>query len=141
CEPLSQARCVLNRFRQICENCAHFAMAFQMAFGISGEQFAGCIKMRVFANTGENIQDFASVRPGVLHTVCSDERQSMRARQIDQFSINAFFTANEMARKLDKNIFAAEDVDQKPSAVCGTVGSARLQRAGFGILPKRTSLE
>src|SRR6188472_2079990 len=97
--------------------------------------------MRVFANTGENIQNFASVRPGVLHTVCSDERQSMRARQIDQFSINAFFTANEMALKLDKNIFATEDVDQKPSAVCGTVGSARLQRAGFGILPKRTSLE
>src|SRR5882762_696725 len=44
------------------------------------EQFADCIKMRVFANTGENIQDFASVRLGILHTVCSDKRKSMRAR-------------------------------------------------------------
>ena len=82
-----------------------------MAFGILREQFAGGIKMRVFANTGKNIQNFASVRTGVLHTVCSDERQSIRARQIDQFSINAFFAANEMALKLNKNIFAAEGID------------------------------
>ena len=82
-----------------------------MAFGILREQFAGGIKMRVFANTGENIQNFASVRLGVLHTVCSDERQSMRARQIDQFSINAFFAANEMALKFNKNVFAAEGID------------------------------
>ena len=57
-----------------------------MAFGILREQFAGGIEMRVFANAGENIEDFASVRLGVLHAVCSEERQSMRARQIDQFS-------------------------------------------------------
>ena len=82
-----------------------------MAFGILREQFAGGIEMGVFANTGENIQDFASVRPGVLHTVCRDERQSMRARQIDQFSINAFFAANEMALKFDENVFASERVD------------------------------
>ena len=82
-----------------------------MALGILREQFAGGIKMRVFTNTSENIQDFTSVRFRVLHTVCSDERQSMRARQIDQFSINAFFAANEMALKLNKNIFAAEAID------------------------------
>ena len=67
--------------------------------------------MGVFANTGENIQDFASIRLGVLHTVCSNERQSMRARQIDQFSINAFFAANEMALKFDKNVFPAKRID------------------------------
>ena len=82
-----------------------------MAFGILREQFAGGIQMRVFANTGENIQDFASVRLGVLHTVCSDERQSMRARQIDQFSINAFLAANEMSLKFNENVFAAECID------------------------------
>ena len=82
-----------------------------MAFGILREQFASGIKMCVFANTGENIQDFASVRSGVLHTVCSDERQSMRVRQIDQLAINAFFATNEMALKLDENIFAAECID------------------------------
>ena len=82
-----------------------------MAFGILREQFAGGIKMRVFTNTGENIQDFAPVRPGVLHTVCSDERQSMRVRQIDQFSINAFFATNEMALNFNENVFPAEEVD------------------------------
>jgi hypothetical protein len=82
-----------------------------MTLGILREQFAGDIQMRVFANTGENIQDFASVRPGVLHTVCSDERQSIRARQIDQFSINAFFAANEMSLKFNENAFAAKGVD------------------------------
>jgi hypothetical protein len=82
-----------------------------MAFGISRDQFSGGVQMRVFANTGENIQDFASVRPGVLHTVCSDERQLMRARQIDQFSIDAFFAANEMTLKFDENVFASERID------------------------------
>jgi hypothetical protein len=82
-----------------------------MAFGILREQFAGGIKMGVFANTCENIQDFASIRPGVLHTVCSDEAQSMRSRQIDQFSITSFFAANEMALKFNENVFAAERVD------------------------------
>ena len=97
-----------------------------MAFGILCKQFAGGIEICVFANTGENIQDFASVRPGVLHTVCSDERQLMRARQIDQFSIDAFFAANEMTLKFDENVFAAECIDQKLSAIRGTLGSARL---------------
>jgi hypothetical protein len=82
-----------------------------MAFGISRDQFAGGIQMRVFANTGENIQDFTSVRLGVLHTVCSDERQSMRARQIDQFSINAFLAAYEMPLKYNENVFPAEAID------------------------------
>ena len=82
-----------------------------MAFGISRDQFAGGVQMRVFANTGENIQDFASIRLGVLHTVCSDERHSMRARQIDQFSINAFLAANEMSLKFNENVFGAECID------------------------------
>ena len=100
------------------ENCAHFAIALQMAFGILREQFAGSIQMRVFANAGENIQHFASVRLGVLHAICGDERQSMRTGKIDQFAINAFFATNEMPLNFNKNIFAAERVDQKLSAVC-----------------------
>src|ERR1041385_4829213 len=105
-----------------------------MALGILGEQFAGGIQMRVFANTGENIQDFASVRPGVLHTICSDERQSMRPRQIDQFAINAFFTTDEMALKLNKNILGTEGVDEKSDAGFRILGSARASRAVSGAL-------
>ena len=73
-EPLGEMRCVLNCFRQIRENSAHFAIALQMALGILGQQFSRDIEMCVFANAGENIQDFASVRLGILHTVCSEER-------------------------------------------------------------------
>ena len=82
-----------------------------MTLRVLRQQFAGGIEMGVFANTGENIQDFAPVRLGVLHTVCSDERQAMGARQIDQLSINAFFTANEMALKFNENVFPSERVD------------------------------
>src|SRR4030095_810647 len=108
-----------------------------MTFGIFREQFAGGIQMRVFANTGENIQYFTSVRLGILHTVCSDERQSMCARQIDQFSINAFCAANEMALKCNKNIFAAECVDYKPGPVWNCLGSAGASPALFGAPPRK----
>ena len=54
-----------------------------MAFGILRKQFPCSIQMGVFANAGEHIQDLASVRLGMLHTVCSDERQLMRAGEID----------------------------------------------------------
>jgi len=97
-----------------------------MTLGILRQQFAGSIQMRVFANTGENIQDFASVRLGVLHTVCSDEQQSMRPRQIDQFAIDAFFAANEMPLKFNENVFGPESVDQQSDAVRDTLGSACL---------------
>ena len=82
-----------------------------MAFGILGEQFACGIEMRVFANAGENIQHLASVRLCVLRSVCGQERQSMCQCNIDQLTIDAFFTANEMPLKLNKNVSAAEDID------------------------------
>ena len=50
----------------------------------------------------------------------------MRARQIDQFSINAFLATNEMALNFNENIFRPERIDQKLSALCGILGSARL---------------
>jgi len=83
-----------------------------MALGILGEQFAGGIEMRVFANAGENIQYLATVRLRVLRSVCGQERQSKCECKIDQFAIGAFFTANEMPLKLNKNISAAEGVDR-----------------------------
>ena len=82
--------------------------------------------MRVLANAGENIQHFTSVRLRVLHAVGGDQRQSIRMRQIDQFAIDSFFAANEMPLDFDENVFAPESVDQKFSAVCRILGSARL---------------
>src|SRR6266481_6217084 len=97
-----------------------------MTLGILGEQFAGGVVIRVFANAGENVQHLASVRLRVLHAVCGDERQAMSARKRDQFSIDAVFAANEVPLKFDKNIFPAEDIDQKFGGMRDTPGSARL---------------
>ena len=111
------------------------AIALQMTLGILGKQFAGGIEMRVFANAGENIQHLASVRLGVFHAVCGEERQLMRARKIDQFAVNPFFAANEMPLKFDKNIFVSEDVDQKFGAMFRVLGSAGCQPVASGSLP------
>ena len=62
----------------------------------------------------------------------------MRTGEIDQFSINAFFAANEVTLNFNENVFAAERIDKQLRVVSRILGSARLQRAGFGILPKRT---
>ena len=106
-----------------------------MTLGILGEQFAGGIKMRVFANAGENIQHLASVRLRVFHAVCGDERQLMRTRKLDQFAVNPFLAANEMPLKFDKNIFAAEDVDEEFGAMFRVLGSAGCQPVASGSLP------
>src|SRR6476660_9375847 len=110
-----------------------------MTFGISRQQFSSGIEMSVFTNAGENIQHLTSVRFRVLHAICGDERQAICAGEINQFAIDAVLVANEMPLKFNKNVFAAESIDQKSSAVRGIPGSARLQRDGFGMLPKRTS--
>ena len=39
------------------------------------------------------------------------QRLDSITRQIDQLSINAFFTANEIALKFDENVFTVEEVD------------------------------
>src|SRR5215472_19105682 len=106
-----------------------------MTLGILGEQFTGGIQMRVFANTGENIQHFASIRLGILHTVCSDERQSMLTRQIDEFAIDTFFAANEVTLKFNENILASEHVDQKLRVVFCFPGSTGCQPVASGSLP------
>ena len=91
--------------------------------------------MRVFANTGKNIQDLASVGLRILHTVCSDERQLMRAGKVDQLAIYLFFATNEMALKFNTNVFAAECVDEKFRAILRLLGSTGCQPVASGSLP------
>ena len=108
-----------------------------MPFAVLREQFSSGIQMRVFANTGENIEDFAPVRLGVLHPVCSQNGQSICARQIDKLSIDAFLSAKEMPLNFNEHIFAPENIDQKLGAVCDTLGSARVSRAGDASASRR----
>src|SRR5205823_6926376 len=80
--------------------------------------------MSVFANAGENIQHFASVRLRVLHAVRGEQRQSIGIRQIDQFAIDPFFAANEMPLDFNENVFSAERLDKKSRAIDSIIGSA-----------------
>jgi hypothetical protein len=82
-----------------------------MSFAVSGEQFPGSIQMRVLADTGENIENLSPVRPGVLHTVRGQDRQSIIRGKIDKLSVDALLSANEMALKFHEHVFPAEDVD------------------------------
>src|SRR4029453_2892654 len=85
--------------------------------------------MGVLANTGENIEDLSPVRPDVLHTVRSQDRQSIMRGKIDKLLINAFLSANEMTLKFNKNILTSECLDQKLHAIREILGSALCQRA------------
>jgi hypothetical protein len=66
--------------------------------------------MRVFPNAAKNIQHLASVGFCILHAICDEQWQPICARKIDQFAIDAFFAANEMSLKFNKNIFVAKNI-------------------------------
>src|ERR1700730_1354240 len=81
--------------------------------------------MSVFSNAGEDIDDLASVRFGILDAVRRQDRQSIMRGQIDKLTIHSFFSAKKMPLNLDINIFAAKSVDQKSCAIRRILGSAR----------------
>src|SRR5207249_3276210 len=85
-----------------------------MALGILCQQFPRSIQMGVFPNAGKNIQHFASVWLRVLRAIGSEERQTICAREINQFAIDLLLPTNEMPLDFNKDIFASTDIDQKP---------------------------
>src|SRR5438094_5103253 len=93
-----------------------------MALAVSGEQFPGSIQMRLLADTGENIENFSPVRPGVLHTVRGQDRQSIMRGKIDKLLINAFLSPQKMSLNFNKNILTPEYLDQKLHALLRFVG-------------------
>jgi len=119
-------RRIFDGFRKVRENCSHFAIIFQMAFGISRQQFPSGIEMSVFTNAGKNIQHLTSVRFRVLHAICGDERQAICAGEINQFAIDAVLAAKEMPLNFNENIFTTKRINQKSRAIRECLGSARL---------------
>src|SRR5712691_11891959 len=95
--------------------------------------------MRMLANTGENIEDFPSVGPGVLRAVRGQDRQSLRPRKIDKFPRDPFLAANEMPLNFDEDVLPPESVNQNPRAIFQILGSAGCQPAASGSLPDATS--
>src|SRR6266516_1711869 len=111
-----------------------------MSLAVSGEQFPGSIQMRVLADTGENIEDFSPVRPGVLHTVRGQDRQSIMRGKIDKLLIDMFLSAHEMSLNFDKHILVPKSFDQQFGAVRGIPGSTRVSRVGDCVSQSRTFL-
>ena len=64
-----------------------------MPLAVLGEQFSSGIQMGVFADTGENIENFAPVRLCVLDPICGQNGQSIRARKIDKLPIDPLLSA------------------------------------------------
>ncbi len=79
-----------------------------MPLGVLREHFAGSIEMRVFANASEDVENFPSVRPRVLHAIRRQDRQSIMSGKIDKLSVNAFFATEKMPLHFDEDIFAPE---------------------------------
>src|SRR5205085_5067012 len=82
------------------------------------------IKMSVFSDTGEDINNFAAMRPGISHPVCGQEGQMKAGCQIDQRLVNFFFATDEMPLQLNKNVFRTECTDKELRAVAGILRSA-----------------
>src|SRR5450631_4013477 len=105
-----------------------------MTLAVLRQQFSRNIEMRVFADAGEDIEHLSPERRGVLHTIRRQDRQSICARKIDKLTVHPFFAANEMALNFDVKILASERVDEKLGVVGDILGSARVSRAGDGVL-------
>ncbi len=67
----------------------------------------------MFANTGENIENFTAVGLGVLNAIRGKERQSIMICQIDKFVVDAFLSAQKMPLDLDEHVLATERIDQE----------------------------
>src|SRR3954470_659672 len=106
-----------------------------MALGVLSEQFAGGIKMRVFADAGENVEDLATVSTRVLNAVRRDDWQTMLLRKIAELLVQVIFAAHEVALDFDVNVFAAEGIDQKLGVVGRILGSTDCHPVGSGSLP------
>src|SRR5436190_11339645 len=107
-----------------------------MALGILCQQFPRSIQMGVFPNAGKNIQHFASVWLRVLRAVGSEERQTICAREINQFAIDLLLPTNEMPLDFNEDIFASKDIDQKSRAILCILGSTGCQPVVCGSLPQ-----
>ena len=94
-----------------------------MALGVLREYFAGSIEMCVFADASEDVENFPTVRLGILHAIRGQDRQSIMRGKIDKLPVDAFLAAKKMSLKFDENILAAERVDKKLRTVRGVLGS------------------
>src|ERR1041385_3912217 len=110
-----------------------------MAFAVLRQELTGRIEVGVSADASEDVEHFPTVRLRVLNPIGSQDRQSIMRRKIDKFAVNPFFATNEMPLEFDEHIFAPESVNKELRAIRGSLGSARVSRAGFGVPPKRSS--
>src|SRR5437773_12312903 len=107
-----------------------------MALGILCQQFPRSIQMGVFPNAGKNIQHFASVWLRVLRAIGSEERQTICAREINQFAIDLLLPTNEMPLDFNEDISASNGIDHKSRAILCILASTGCQPVRCGGLPQ-----
>ena len=112
-ETIREALGIGDGFGQIAKERTHFTIALQVAFGVLREETAGGVEMGVFADAGEDVENFAAARSGVLHAVAGDHREAKFPGEIEQGAIGSFFTAHEVPLNLHVNVVVAETVEQR----------------------------
>jgi len=137
-EALSEAGGVFDGVEPIGEIFSHFGVALEMSLRIAGQEFARGVEMGVLADTGEDVENLAAIRAGILHAVRGNNRQAEMFRQIAEFLVTAIFPAEKMPLNFDVDVIAAEDADKSLRTFGKTPGSARVSRVGDGVSPSRT---
>ena len=97
--------------------------------------------MGVFADTGKNVEHFATAPRGVLDAIGGEQGKAMTLGQIDQPAIGALFASHEVALQLDINSVAPESIEQPLRAVRETLrlGSTGCYPVVCGSLPQTFS--
>jgi len=66
----------------------------------------------MISDAGEDVEDLAFVRSGVLDAVRGQQRKLKCFRKRDGLLVDGFFVAVEVALKLDVDVVMPEDADQ-----------------------------
>ena len=111
-----KARRQLQRVRdglgQIGKQPQHLLRRFDIALAVVRQQTSGSIERAMVADAGEDIQNLALFRLGILRALRCQQRQSQAARQFDRRLIAGLLRAVVVALQLDVNIFVAVDRDE-----------------------------
>src|SRR5271165_7394797 len=143
-----QLQCVRNSRRQIGEQLQHLLRRLDVALAVASQQTAARIERAMVANAGEDIQNLALFRPGVLCSLRGQQRQLQAARQLDGSLIARLLCTVVVPLQFDINIFSPVDSNQLfqrgaarfHAAVCQSASQRTFVAASEAIKPSAYSL-
>src|SRR5208283_5233192 len=83
-EARRQLQGVRDGLRQIGKQLQHLLRRLDVALAVLSQQTSGSIERAMVADAGEDIQNLARFRFGILCALCCQQRESQAARQLDR---------------------------------------------------------